>query len=167
MSVALPRKASDRRPATVTATAGVLGFLGLSATAGGAAMLFGVGDAAPPSDWLDAIPVVDSWFAPGLVLGVGFGLGSLIATYGVLRRPRWAWLRPVERLSGHHWSWLATVLIGLGQVGWIALELVYLPEPSMLQAVYGVVGVALVLLSLHPAVRHHLAVQDDEGALTA
>ncbi|HEV8565855.1 MAG TPA: hypothetical protein VGQ92_02020 [Actinoplanes sp.] len=161
MSVALSRKASDRRPATVTATAGVLGFLGLSAAAGGAAMLSGIGDAAPPGDWLDAIPVVDSWLVPGLVLGVGFGLGSLVATFGVLRRPRWAWLRPVERLSGHHWSWLATLLIGLGQVVWIALELVYLPEPSMLQAVYGVVGVALVLLSLHPAVRRYLAVQDE------
>jgi hypothetical protein len=165
MSIAVPRKASgSRRPVTVTATAGVLGLLGLSAAAGGAAMLSGVGDVAPPRDWLDAIPVIDSWLVPGLVLGVGFGLGSLVAAYGVLRRPRWAWLSPVERLSGHHWSWLATVLIGLGQVVWIGLELVYLPEPSMLQAVYGVVGVALVLLSLHPAVRRHLALQDDEEA---
>jgi hypothetical protein len=163
MSVAVPRKASGGRPLTATATAGVLGFLGLSAAAGGAAMLTGVGGAVPPSDWLDAIPVVDSWIAPGLVLGVGFGLGSLVAAYGVLSRPRWAWLRPVERLSGHHWSWLATILIGLGQVVWIALELVYLPQLSMLQAVYGVVGATLLLLPLHPAVRGHLAVHDDEA----
>jgi hypothetical protein len=49
------------------------------------------------------------------------------------------------------------VLLGLGQVIWISLELAYLPRLSALQAVYGVVGLVLLLLPLHPAVRHHVA----------
>ena len=93
---------------------------------------------------------------PGLVLGIGFGLGSLVVGYGMWRRPRWPWLRPVERLTRHHWSWSGTLLIGAGQLVWIGLELVYVPEPSLLQAVYGAVGLALVLLPVLPSARNLL-----------
>jgi hypothetical protein len=139
----------------VVAAVSVLLFLGLSALAGGVALTLDVG-AAPPRDWLDQIPLIDSWTGPGLVLGVGFGLGSLVAGYGMWRRPRWPWLRPVERLTRHDWPWIAAILIGAGHLGWIGLELVYLPELSILEAVYGAVGVALVLLPLLPSARNHL-----------
>ena len=117
-------------------------------------MVLGIG--APPDTWLDEIPVIDSWVAPGLVLGIGFGAGSLVASYGMLRRSRLAWLGSVEQLTRHHWSWIATILIGLGQVAWIAIELIYLPELSALQAVYGSVGVVLLLLPMNSAVRRYL-----------
>jgi hypothetical protein len=143
-----------RRPAAVLVTAGVLVLLGVSALLGGMAMLTG---GAPPEGWLDDIPMIDSWVVPGLVLAVGFGAGSLVTAYGVLRRPRWAWLEPVERGVGQHWSWLATTVLGLGQVVWIALELVFLPESSFLQAGYALVGLVLLLLPLSPRVRDDLA----------
>jgi hypothetical protein len=50
------------------------------------------------------------------------------------------------------------MLLGLGHVAWIVVELVYLPQVSALQAVYGTVGVALLLLPLNPEVRGYLAV---------
>lgn len=90
------------------------------------------------------------------MLGVGFGLGSRLVGYGMRRRPQWPWLRPVDRLTRHHWSWIATILIGAGQLAWISLELVYLPELSILQAIYGAVGLVLVLLPLIPSARSHL-----------
>jgi hypothetical protein len=120
-------------------------------------MVFGIG-AAPPAEWLDRIPLITTWVVPGFVLGLGFGFGSSLAAYGMLRRLHWRWLHPVERLTRHHWSWIATILIGLGQIGWIAIELIYLPQLSPLEAVYGTVGVALLLLPEHPAVRGYLAV---------
>jgi hypothetical protein len=158
MAVTVTPAMTGHRPAAVWTIVGVLVFLGVSAVAGGVAMVFGIG-AAPPHEWLDRVPLVDTWLVPGLVLGVGFGLGSLLAAYGMLRRPRWAWLRPVERLTRHHWSWIVTILLGLGQIAWIVIELTYIPL-SGLQALYGGVGVALVLLPVHPAVRGHLAVDD-------
>lgn len=155
------------RPAMVWAVIATLGFLGVTAVAGGIAMVLDIG-AAPPREWLDGVPLIDSWLVPGLVLAIGFGLGSLVAAYGMLRQPDWRWLRPFERITRHHWSWLATLLIGLGHIAWIAIELIYLPQPSALQVVYGAVGAALVLLPLHPAVRaySHSAVTDERaGAL--
>jgi len=156
MTITVAPTKIGHRPAAVVTTVGVLVFLGISALAGGIAMILGIA-AAPPETWLDEIPVIDSWVLPGLVLGIGFGAGSLVAAYGMLRRPRWSWPGPIEQLTRHHWSWIVTILIGLGQVAWIATELIYLPELSALQAVYGGVGVVLLLLPMHPAVRHYLA----------
>ncbi|HEY4606764.1 MAG TPA: hypothetical protein VIH55_03870 [Acidimicrobiia bacterium] len=146
------------RPASVVALISLLIFLGVTALAGGAAMVFGIGDGVvlPPADWLDGIPLIETWVLPGLVLGIGFGLGASFAAYGMLRLPRWDWASLVERPTGHHWSWIAALLLGLGQVMWISLELIYLPEPSWLNAMYGVVGLGLILLAIMPSVRSHL-----------
>lgn len=148
---------TSRRPGLVWATAGVLLFLGLSAVAGGVALTFGVPQSArPPDAWLDSLPLIDTWLIPGLVLGLGFGFGSLIAAYGVLRQPEWGPLAFMQQGTGRHWSWAATIALGCGQIIWIALELFFLPELSFLEVLYGGVGVALVLLPLTATVRRHL-----------
>ena len=110
-----------------------------------------------PDEYLDSLPLVDNWLVPGLVLLLGFGIGSLIAMYGVLRRPGWPALGRLEERTGHHWSWLLTMAIGWGQVAWILIEVVSIPF-SALMPVFGFVGLALALLPLTRAVRLHLAI---------
>ncbi len=147
-----------RRPPAVTAVIWLLVFLGVTSVSGGAEMIvFSTGNGYLPARWLDTIPLIDSWLLPGLVLGVGFGLGSLITAYGMGRRLRWRWAGPVEHRTGRHWSWSAAVGLGTGMMVWIALELVYLPDFSWLEAVYGLVGVALAGLPLTRAARAHLS----------
>ncbi|HEX9645743.1 MAG TPA: hypothetical protein VGC11_17255 [Acidimicrobiia bacterium] len=148
--------ATTRRPAALKVVLALLVFLGVTAVAGGIGLVTDVGGMAPPADWLDGIPIIDSWLVPGLVLGIGFGFGSLLAAYGAMRRPRRASLARVEHASGHHWSWLATILIGVGQALWIGLELVYLSELSVLQLLYGPLGLALAVLPFTPSVSRYL-----------
>jgi hypothetical protein len=150
---ARPTVAGHRPAAVVVTTAGILVFLGISAIGGGIAM--GLDIWPPPREWLADIPVIDSWLVPGLVLGVGFGAGSVVAAYGMLTRPQWAWLGFAERLTRHHWSWIATMALGAGQIAWITIELIYIPF-SVLQVIYGAIGVALLALPWHPAVRRYL-----------
>ena len=158
MTLTVTRAQSIYRPLSVLMAFWLLIFLGVTALAGGIALTFGSTQSgmAPPADWLDALPMIDSWLIPGLVLGIGFGMGSLMAAYGVWRQPHWQWASFIENGTGHHWSWIATILIGLGQVTWIALELFLLPEVSWLQALYGPVGLALLLLPLTRSMRDHL-----------
>lgn len=52
-------------------------------------------------------------------------------------------------------------LLGAGQAAWILLELVYLPEPSWLQGLYGPLGLSLVLLATLPTVRNYLTTKHD------
>jgi hypothetical protein len=153
-------RSTARRPKLVLATVAVLIFLGVSAVAGGVALTFGVpATARPPDTWLRALPFIDSWTIPGLVLGVGFGLGSLVTAYGVLRHPRWTGLASLERVAAHHWSWIATIALGAGQIVWISLELIYLPGLSFLEFLYGCVGVTLVLLAMTPPISRHLSIR--------
>ena len=148
------QQTAAKRPAAVTALVWVLGFLGVTALAGSSALL--VPAWTPPDEWLDDIPVVSSWVVPGIVLALGFGVGSLVAAWGVRKRPTLGALRAIERASRHHWSWLAALAIGVGQVAWISLEFVFLPEVSGLQPFYGAVGLTLSVLALLPAVRRDL-----------
>jgi hypothetical protein len=144
------------RPFPVVVILTLLIALGMGAGGGGWAMTFGIeGESIMSDEYLDALPLVDSWVIPGLVLLIGFGLGSLLAAYGVWRRPRWSWLAGLEQITGHHWSWLATILIGAGQVVWITLELVSIPF-SVLMALFGPLGLALALLPLTPSARLYL-----------
>jgi hypothetical protein len=143
------------RPRVVLAIIGLLVFLGVSALGGGVGLISGW--AAPPDAWLDRIPLITNWLVPGLVLGLGFGVGSLATAFGMLSRSPWSWLGAVERLTRHRWPWASAVLIGAGQVGWITLELVYLPQASALQAIYGTNGLLVLVAPVLPAARRYFA----------
>ncbi|HEY4606765.1 MAG TPA: hypothetical protein VIH55_03875 [Acidimicrobiia bacterium] len=159
MTLAATGTVRAHRPLGVQITEGLLILLGVTALAGGAALVLGLGDGETmaPLEWLEGLPLINSWVVPGLVLGIGFGLGSLFVAYGMLRLPEWPWASFLERPSGHHWSWTATILIGLGHMVWITLELIYLPL-SILHFVYGIVGIGLFTLPFIPSVRDHLRV---------
>jgi hypothetical protein len=158
MTLAVERTVTAHRPPLVGVTMALLGVLGIGAVGGGLAMVFGIGgESMLPDEYLEALPLVDNWVVPGLVLSIGFGLGSLLALYGLWRRPRWSWLGGLERLTGHHWSWVATILVGIGQVIWITLELFSIPF-SVMMAIFGPLGLALALLPLTPSVGSYLRV---------
>jgi hypothetical protein len=158
MTLTATRIIEAHRPFPVVIVITLLTLLGLGAVGGGYAMIFGIGgEDFMSQEYLEALPLVNSWLVPGLVLMFGFGFGSLLVGYGVMRRPRWSWLGGLEWLSGHHWSWVATIVIGVGQVVWITLELVSIPF-SFLMAIFGPLGLALALLPLSKVVRTYLEI---------
>ena len=160
MTTTLGRAVETPMSTVTKITAGLLVFLGLSASAGGFMMIIGSGtDSLLPAEWLDEIPVIDSWLVPGLVLGVGFGLGSLMTAYGVIRKPSWGRLE----FNAIHTTWDTPTTIVASQDPVISgpighEELVFLPEWSSLQAIYGPLGLSLALLPWLPSVRSWLKV---------
>ncbi len=88
MSIELTHRRQAHLPWEVTVTGVLLLVLGLGALGGGLAMILGIGgESFLPDEYLDDLPLVDSWLVPGLILLVGFGLGSLVALYGVCAGP--------------------------------------------------------------------------------
>ena len=86
-----------------------------------------------PAGWIEATPF-GSYLVPGLYLLFMNGLGMLIlAALSVI----------------HHWTapWL-TGMLGVGLVIWILVQLLVMPEISFLQAIFGVIGLALVAIGL-------------------
>lgn len=156
-SVGHPIASTTTRPPLVISGIVVLCFLGLTALGGSIGFFADVGMRDPA--WLETIPLVVNWAVPGLVLGIGFGIGSLVTAYGLFRRPRWLWLAWLEDLTGHHWSWVATIALGLGMMTWIGLQLIWL-DFNLLHAVYGSIGIFLATLPLAPSFRNHLLADD-------
>ncbi len=147
-----------QRPLSNKAAVGVLGFVGVTAVAGGFEMLvFPTGNVFVKEAWLDDLPVSD-YRLPGLVLGLGLGVGSLVTAYGLVRRPAWRWLRSVERATGRHWAWTGTVGIGAGLAGWILLEVALIPERSAIEALYGALAVGLLAVSATRSFRTALSI---------
>ena len=78
----------------------------------------------------------DTYFVPGLILFGVLGIGSLIAA-------RLAWLR-------HPLAPTAAFVVGAGLLIWVTVEVAiigYSNEPP-LQAIYGILGVAILLVAL-------------------
>ena len=133
------------RPLSVRLLVVLLVFQGLSGLAGGVALSLdptGTGIGLDPA-WLDGSPFPD-YGVPGVFLLVVLGLGPLGAALLVIRDSPWAWS--------------AALLTGLVLVAWILVEIgiVGLQMRPPLQLVYGLLGVGITALALHPTVREHL-----------
>lgn len=151
------RQQGRRRPRLVTAAATIAGFVGVTALGGGVEMLlYPHGNQFVPGAWLADMPLIDSLVLPGLVLGGGFGVGGIVTTYGLLRRPRWRTLDRLQRRTGRHWSWLATLALGVGLATWVLLEVALIPQRSPIEVLYAALAAALVVLPLQRSVREHL-----------
>lgn len=152
------RASESRRPAGVIGLI-VLGVLlvvlGLPS---GLAMITdpsGEGVGLPP-DALDDLPV-DDYLLVGIFLVVVYGILPMIIMYGLWSRPKWHWTNFLNRLTGEHWSWTGTLVLGLVQVLWIAFQSVYLGFGDVFQWIILLNGLGMVGLSMIPSVKMYLA----------
>ena len=86
-----------------------------------------------PAGWIEATPF-GSYLVPGLYLLLANGVGMLLVAGLTLVR---------------HWTapWLTGVL-GSGLAIWIGVQLLVMPEVSVLQAIYGAIGLVLAAASV-------------------
>jgi uncharacterized BrkB/YihY/UPF0761 family membrane protein len=132
---------SSRSPALWLLLAALL-FQGVSGVAGGIGL---VGDPSGgalhlPASLLEGTPFGD-YRIPGLVLLVVLGIFPLVVVARLWREKSWAWF--------------GALLTGAALVVWIAVQVMmigYASEPP-LQLIYGVLGIAILVLALRPEVR--------------
>lgn len=94
---------------------------------------------------------------PGLILGVGLGLGAFLVAAALVFRPTWPPIALLNPVKSRHWSWTAALLFGLALMVWIIVQVAMIGGGSWLQPFYFGGGSAIVLASLAPSVRAHLA----------
>ncbi|MFC5501327.1 hypothetical protein ACFPJ4_03620 [Lysinimonas soli] len=118
-----------------------LGFVGVTAVAGGAALVLGsaipgfAAGIAIPLSYLDGSPF-DSYVGPGVILAVVLGGVHVLAFVLLLRR--------------HPYALFAAAVAAFDTLIWIFVELVFIPF-SLLQLIYFAVGLAeagLIMLGL-------------------
>ncbi len=100
---------------------------------------------------LDGSPFRD-YFLPGVFLILINGILPLTAAAGlILRRPR----ASLPLFPRQHWSWTLALLAGIGLIVWIAVQIALLGywKENPIQALYGILGIAIAALTLLPALR--------------
>ncbi|MEI6767060.1 MAG: hypothetical protein WCM76_15620 [Bacteroidota bacterium] len=86
-----------------------------------------------PTTLLDSSPF-DSFLIPGLILLIVIGAGSLMTAILTIRK------------SKQFYKWVVTM--GSGLIIWILTELIMIREFSMLQVIYGGLGIILLFLGI-------------------
>jgi len=113
---------------------GLLALVGVTAVAGGAALMLGAvgprvaGVLSPPLEYLEGSPF-SSYLLPGAVLALVLGGMQLLAFAMLLAR--------------HRWSLLAVAVAAFDALIWIFVQMMVIPF-SVLQAVYFAAGLAEV-----------------------
>lgn len=132
-------------------------FLGLNGIWGGGSLMLA------PDGRLLQMPLSNlqkapfpNYFLPGLLLFLFLGVYSLAVAYSLWRRPAWRWPDAINPFKQMHWSWTASLAVGIIAVIWIAVQVQWIPF-FFLQAFILSWGILIILVTLLPAVRRYYA----------
>ncbi len=97
-------------------------------------------------------------FTPvGLFFVVCYGILPSLAVFGLWKLPRWRWTDTFNKWTRQNWAWMATVVIGVILIVWIAVEVALIGSPiglpRFLQVIMALLGVVLIALAMLPRVR--------------
>ena len=131
-------------------------FLGIGAAGGGALLV------AAPDGHLIQMPqsmlrhsFFSNFLIPGLILCSLLGLFPLAVALSLWKRPSWRWPDTLNPFKETHWSWTGSLAAGVILLIWILVEVLLLRSLAFLHILYFIWGIALVVLTLAPSVRHY------------
>lgn len=146
-----------KKPFSLWLLVASLVFLALGGLYGGIAMLTDTSGASlQMAEVLPLLPVPD-YTLPGLFLLFVMGLAPLFLTFGLIARPNWKWAESLSRWSNHHWSWTATVALGIILLIWLSIQGALIGFRWPIQYVTAVNGILILVFALVPSVRRYYA----------
>jgi hypothetical protein len=92
-----------------------------------------------------------SFLIPGILLFVFLGLYPLAVAFSLWKRPDWRWPAVVNPWKHVHWSWAASLAVGVIGVIWIIVQVQWISF-SFLQVLILGLAVLIILLTLMPEV---------------
>lgn len=129
-------------------------LLGLGALSGGAVLM-----AAPdgsimnmPLSMLKYSPF-PNYLIPGVILFTVLGVYPVVVAYSLWQRPAWGWPDALNPTKDRHWSWAASLSVGVILVIWITVQVLLIRSVAFLHVLYFIWGWVLTLLTLSAGVR--------------
>lgn len=95
-----------------------------------------------------------NFLIPGFALFVLLGIVPGMAAYGMIARPTWKWPQKLNAYHDQFWAWTFALYVGLMLIIWMDVQVAVIGYGDVLQAIYAVVGLAITILSLLPAVKN-------------
>jgi hypothetical protein len=149
---------SHSRPIPVWLLISLQFLLGLGAVISGGLLILG------PDGHLMQMPLAmlkttpfSSFLLPAILLFTVIGLYPLAVAYCLFARPAWSWPHLINPFKTLHWAWAASLAVGVAVLIWIGVQMVMLQAVVFLHVLYIGWGLLIIVLTLHPKVRAHLA----------
>ncbi|PKL81995.1 MAG: hypothetical protein CVV24_12430 [Ignavibacteriae bacterium HGW-Ignavibacteriae-3] len=93
----------------------------------------------------------NDFLIPGLILFFLLGIYPLLIFISFFKTASWKFMNIVNIYKDQKSVWSNSLYLGIILVLWIDVEMIYI-DYSALQTVYGLVGVAIIILTVHPSV---------------
>ncbi|OGO34104.1 MAG: hypothetical protein A2W35_14255 [Chloroflexi bacterium RBG_16_57_11] len=129
-------------------------LLGLGALAGGAALVMASDGSIlqMPLSSLEHSPF-PNYLIPGVILFILLGVYPLVVAYSLWQQPAWRWPEALNPIKDKHWSWVASLSVGVILVIWITVQVLLIRSIASLHVLYFIWGWVLILLTLNKSVR--------------
>jgi hypothetical protein len=104
--------------------------------------------------------IFSSYLIPGLILFLFLGVFPLMLIFPLLFKPRWRFFDRLNIYLNHHWAWTLTLYTSIMLIIWIDVQIMIIGYRSLLQGIFGLVGVAMLILTLLPSVKKYYVVRN-------
>ena len=99
--------------------------------------------------------IFPDFLVPGIILFLFLGIFPMLVGLGMIHKAEWRWARALNPFPAHHWTWTASIAVGIITLFWIIVEWALLGYISFLQPVILVWGIIFLLLTAEPSVRKY------------
>ena len=150
-------KKGSPRPVAVYVLIFLHVFLGLNGLWGGASFILAPNGSLlqVPLSYLERSPF-SNFLIPGLLLFLFLGVFPLAVAYSLWKLPAWRWPDLINPFKRMHWSWAASLAVGVAAAVWIGVQVQWIPA-SFLQTFIFTWGILILLDTLLPPVRRYCA----------
>jgi len=150
----------NQKPISLWILIAGLAFLSISALFGGGVLIIDPTGSIiqMPLSMLEGTPFHD-YAIPGYILFIILGIFPIPTIYGLIHRPAWKIANWGNPFKNTHWAWSWSLAISLALIIWISVQIILIGYGSLIQLFYGLLGVALLILTFMPTVRRHLSIR--------
>jgi hypothetical protein len=134
----------------------LLGFLGLSAIGGGAALII-----SPSGKLLGGLPLsilrhspFTDFLIPGIILFVVLGIFPTVLIFALRKKIPSPFAERLNFFKDMHWTWSYSIYVGFALIIWIQVETIYVQGVGWLQTFYILFSITLIFVALLPQVRN-------------
>lgn len=134
----------------------LLGFLGLSAIGGGAALII-----SPSGELLGGLPLsilknspfID-FLIPGIILFIVLGVFPILVLWALIKKPVVPFAEHFNLFTDMHWAWTYSIYAAFALIIWIQVETYFIQGVGWLQMFYMLYSIPMLIVSLLPQTRN-------------
>lgn len=103
--------------------------------------------------------IFSSYLIPGIILFLTLGFFPLFLIFPLIFKPNWPVIDKLNIYRGYHWAWTYSLYTAIMLIIWIDVQIIILQTGSVIQGIFGLLGVIILILVLSPRVKRYYKIQ--------